>query len=42
MFWGLKRRLNAVARQAYKDEIDALILKMGLQLPDLNKGWLYT
>ena len=34
MFWGLKRRPNAVARQAYKDEIDALILKMGLQLPE--------
>ena len=42
MFWGLKRRPNAVARQAYKDEIDALILKMGLQLPDPNKGRLYT
>ena len=26
----------------YKDEIDALILKMGLQLPDPNKGRLYT
>src|SRR5215470_4525682 len=42
MFWGLKRRPNAVARQQYKDEIDALILKMGLQLPDPNKGRLYT
>jgi ring-1,2-phenylacetyl-CoA epoxidase subunit PaaA len=40
--WGLKRRSNAVARQQYKDEIDALILKMGLQLPDPNKGRLYT
>jgi ring-1,2-phenylacetyl-CoA epoxidase subunit PaaA len=42
MFWGLKRRPNAVARQQYKDEIDALILKMGLTLPDPNKGRLYT
>jgi ring-1,2-phenylacetyl-CoA epoxidase subunit PaaA len=42
MEWGLKRRPNAVARQQYKDEIDALILKMGLQLPDPNKGRLYT
>ena len=42
MYWGLKRRLNAVARQEYKDEIDALILKMGLQIPDPNKGRLYT
>ncbi len=42
MFWGLKRRPNAVARQQYKDEIDALILKMGLRIPDPNKGRLYT
>ncbi|HEU4343801.1 MAG TPA: Phenylacetic acid catabolic protein [Candidatus Binatia bacterium] len=39
--WGLKRRPNAVARQQYKDEVDALILQMGLQLPDPNKGRLY-
>jgi len=41
MFWGLKRRPNLVARQQYKEEIDALILKMGLTLPDPNKGRLY-
>jgi ring-1,2-phenylacetyl-CoA epoxidase subunit PaaA len=41
MEWGLKRRPNAVARQQYKDEVDALILKMGLTLPDPNKGRLY-
>src|SRR5262252_9845254 len=41
MFWGLKRRPNLVARQEYKEEIDALILKMGLTLPDPNKGRLY-
>lgn len=42
MHWGLKRRQNAVARQQYKDEIDALIVKMGLTLPDPMKGRLYT
>ena len=42
MYWGLKRRANSVARQQYKDEIDALIVKMGLQIPDPNKGRLYT
>jgi 1,2-phenylacetyl-CoA epoxidase catalytic subunit len=41
MEWGLKRRPNAVARQQYKDEVDALLLKMGLTLPDPNKGRLY-
>jgi ring-1,2-phenylacetyl-CoA epoxidase subunit PaaA len=41
IYWGLKRRPNAVARQQYKDEVDALITKMGLQIPDPNKGRLY-
>ncbi|MGH7848368.1 MAG: Phenylacetic acid catabolic protein [Candidatus Binatia bacterium] len=41
MHWGLKRRSNAVARQQYKDEVDALIKKMGLMVPDPNKGRLY-
>ncbi len=41
MHWGLKRRPNAVARQQYKDEVDALITKMGLTIPDSNKGRLY-
>ena len=41
MDWGLKRRPNAVARQQYKDEVDALITKMGLTIPDPNKGRLY-
>ncbi len=41
MEWGLKRRPNAVARQQYKDEVDALITKMGLTIPDPNKGRLY-
>ena len=42
MYWGLKRRPNAVARQQYKDEIDGLLTKMGLTIPDPNKGRLYT
>lgn len=41
MHWGLKRRPNAIARQQYKDECDALIGKMGLKIPDPNKGRLY-
>lgn len=41
MEWGLKRRPNAMARQQYKDEVDALITKMGLTIPDPNKGRLY-
>jgi ring-1,2-phenylacetyl-CoA epoxidase subunit PaaA len=42
IYWGLKRRPNAVARQQYKDEVDALLTKMGLTIPDPNKGRLYT
>ncbi len=41
MEWGLKRRPNAVARQQYRDEVDALIKQMGLTVPDPNKGRLY-
>ena len=41
MYWGLKRRPNAVARQQYKDEVEALITEMGLTIPDPNKGRLY-
>jgi len=42
MHWGLKRRPNAVARQQFKDEVDALITKMDLKIPDPDKGRLYT
>jgi len=41
IYWGLKRRPNAVARQQYKDEVDHLIKQMGLTVPDPNKGRLY-
>jgi ring-1,2-phenylacetyl-CoA epoxidase subunit PaaA len=41
-YWGLKRRTNAEAREQYTREVNALIEKMGLQIPDPNKGRLYT
>ncbi len=40
-YWGLKRRANAQARQEYIDEVNPLIQKMGLEIPDPNKGRLY-
>lgn len=42
MHWGLKRRPNAVARAEYKEEIDTLLNKLGLTIPDPNLGRLYT
>jgi ring-1,2-phenylacetyl-CoA epoxidase subunit PaaA len=39
--WGLKRRTNAAAREQYRQEVNALIEQMGLQIPDPNKGRLY-
>lgn len=41
-YWGLKRRTNSEARQQYTDEVNALISDMGLEIPDPNKGRLYT
>jgi ring-1,2-phenylacetyl-CoA epoxidase subunit PaaA len=32
--WGLKRRTNGEARQAYLNEVNPLIESMGLQIPD--------
>jgi len=40
-YWGLKRRTNAQAREAYMKEVKPLIEQMGLQVPDSNKGRLY-
>jgi len=42
MHWGLKRRTNSEARALYKEEIDGLLRKMDLEIPDPNKGRLYT
>jgi len=38
VYWGLKRRTNVEARQAYMDEVNPLIEKMGLQVPDPKVG----
>lgn len=40
-YWGLKRRTNAQAREEYMREVNSLIEKMGLQVPDPNKDRLY-
>src|SRR5581483_7168048 len=39
--WGLKRRSNAQARAEFIREVDPLILKMGLKVPDALKGRQY-
>jgi len=40
--WGIKRRTNAQAREAYIQEVKPLIEEMGLKVPDPNKGRLYV
>jgi ring-1,2-phenylacetyl-CoA epoxidase subunit PaaA len=40
-YWGLKRRTNAEARRQYINEVNPLIEKMGLRVPDPTKGRLY-
>lgn len=42
MYWGLKRRTNAQARQEYTEEVNGLLKQMGLTIPDPNKGRLYV
>ena len=39
--WGLKRRSNAQAREEYIKEVDLLIAKMGLRVPDPIAGRQY-
>lgn len=39
--WGLKRRTNTQAREAYIKELNPLIEKMGLKVPDPLKGRKY-
>ena len=39
--WGLKRRTNAEARRAYIEEVNPLIVELGLDVPDEKKGRLY-
>ncbi|HTM10638.1 MAG TPA: Phenylacetic acid catabolic protein [Verrucomicrobiae bacterium] len=41
IYWGLKRRTNAQARDEFIREVDPLILKMGLTVPDPLQGRQY-
>ena len=41
-YWGLKRRSNEQARQEYIAEVNPLIEKMGLTIPDPMEGRLYV
>src|SRR2546427_483032 len=41
VFWGLKRRANAQARQEFMQEVNPLIEKMGLKIPDPLEGRKY-
>ena len=41
IYWGLKRRTNAQARQEFIREVDPLIEKIGLTVPDPNEGRQY-
>jgi len=40
-YWGLKRRSNQEAREEYIAEVNPLIEKAGLTIPDPNEGRLY-
>lgn len=40
-YWGIKRRTNAQAREAYIKEVKPLIEQMGLQVPDPMRGRMY-
>jgi ring-1,2-phenylacetyl-CoA epoxidase subunit PaaA len=39
--WGLKRRTNSQARQEFIQEVNPLIEKLGLEIPDPNQGRQY-
>jgi ring-1,2-phenylacetyl-CoA epoxidase subunit PaaA len=41
IFWGLKRRSNTQAREEYIQEVDPLIAKMGLKVPNPLTGRQY-
>ena len=41
IYWGLKRRTNAQARQEFIQEVNPLIEKIGLKVPDPLKGRKY-
>ena len=41
LHWGLKRRTNAQAREEFIQEVNPLIEKIGLEIPDPLKGRQY-
>jgi ring-1,2-phenylacetyl-CoA epoxidase subunit PaaA len=41
IYWGLKRRTNSQAREEFIQEVNALIEKIGLTVPDPLKGRQY-
>lgn len=41
-YWGLKRRTNEQAREDYIQEVNPILLGMGLRIPDPLKGRHYT
>jgi ring-1,2-phenylacetyl-CoA epoxidase subunit PaaA len=41
IYWGLKRRTNAQARQEFIQEVDPLVEKLGLVVPDPARGRQY-
>jgi len=40
-YWGLKRRTNEEARREYMAEVNPIIVKMGLDVPDPHAGRLF-
>ena len=40
-YWGLKRRTNGQAREEYINEVNPILLSMGLAVPDPLKGRRY-
>jgi 1,2-phenylacetyl-CoA epoxidase catalytic subunit len=40
-YWGLKRRSNEQARNQYIKEVRPLIVKLGLQVPSVEKNRLH-
>jgi len=40
-YWGLKRRANEQARDDYIKEVNPILQKMGLRIPDPLKGRRY-
>jgi ring-1,2-phenylacetyl-CoA epoxidase subunit PaaA len=40
-YWGLKRRANEDARRDYINEVNPILERMGLRIPDPDKGRLY-